>query len=169
MIKRKRRMSGVRFIVAAISMLTPMLYSQQSGSSAGAMAPESFQDIQVLKDVPADQLSITMRYFSAALGRPCSGCHQTDRATGVTDYAADSNGKRSARAMIKLVQTVNAGDFGAKINCATCHQGHGQPAGLQPTTLMTFDQILQTNMQQADALVCPIFCTSFIVSVARRV
>jgi len=151
MFKRTRFSSGVHLIAAAISVLTPMLYSQQPPSPAGALAPESFQDIQVLKDVPADQLTITMRYFSAALGRPCSGCHQTDRTTGVINYAADSNGKKTARGMIKLVQTVNAGDFGAKINCATCHQGHGEPAGLQPATLMTFDQILQTNTQQANA------------------
>ncbi len=151
MIKRKHLMSGVRFIAIAISVLTTTLYSQKPASPAGDMAPETFQDIQVLKDVPADQLPIVMHYFSAALGRPCSGCHQTDRATGVINYPADSNGKKTARAMIKLVQTVNAGDFGAKINCATCHQGHGQPAGLQPATLMTFDQILQTNTQQAGA------------------
>jgi len=151
MIKRMYLMSRVCFIAAVISMLAPMLYSQQPTAPAGAMAPENFQDIQILKDVPADQLPITMRYFSAALGRPCSGCHQTDRATGITNYAADSNGKKTARAMIKLVQTVNAGDFDAKINCATCHQGHGQPAGLPPATLMTFDQILQTNTQQANA------------------
>jgi len=132
-------------------MLPQAMHAQQPAASAGLTAVENYQDIQVLKDVPADQIPITMQYFSAALGRSCSGCHRTDRATGVIDYAADSNGKKTARSMIKLVQTVNAGDYGAKINCGTCHQGHNEPAGLQPATLMTFDQILQTNTRQATA------------------
>jgi hypothetical protein len=98
----------------------------------------------------ADQLPVTMRYFSAALGRECSGCHQTSRATGIVDFVADSDGKSTARRMIKMVEAVNGGDYGFKINCGTCHQGHGEPLGLQPATLMTFDQILQTNTQQAN-------------------
>jgi hypothetical protein len=151
LIKHTHFVAAVLLIAATILSTAPALYAQQPASPAGPLAPEMFKDIQVLKDLPADQLPITMRYFSAALGGSCSTCHQTDRATGVVNYAADSNGKKTARSMIKLVQTVNAGDFGAKINCGTCHQGHNQPAGLQPATLMTFDQILQTNTQQANA------------------
>jgi hypothetical protein len=132
-------------------MVSPILLAQQQAAAPTVqLAPEKFKDIQVLKDVPADQLSTTMRYFAAALGRECSGCHQTNRTTGVVDFVADSDGKTTARRMVKMVQAFNAGDFGIKINCATCHQGHGEPLGLQPATLMTSDQILQTNMQQAN-------------------
>ena len=42
--------------------------AQQPAAPAGPLAPEKYKDIQVLKDVPADQLDLTMRYFVAATG-----------------------------------------------------------------------------------------------------
>jgi len=130
-------------------LLAPVLWAQQPAAATGPLAPEKFKDIQVLKTIQADQLSPTMHYFSAALGRECSGCHQADRATGALDFVADTNGKRTAREMIKMVEAVNAGDYGFKINCGTCHQGHERPAGLQPAAMMSSDEILQSNLQQA--------------------
>jgi hypothetical protein len=112
MIKRTRLMPGVRFIAAATFVVTPMLYSQQPAASSGMLAPERYQDIQVLKDVQADQIVPTMHYFSAALGGECSSCHQANRATGAIDFAADTRSKTTAREMIKPVETVNAGNFG---------------------------------------------------------
>src|SRR4029077_11635089 len=103
---------------------------QTPPAATGPMAPERFKDIQVLTDVPADQLLMTMRYFVVATGIQCNGCHQTDPATGQLNPSADSRGKTTARGMVNLVKTVNAGSFGARINCATCHQGRNQPAGL---------------------------------------
>jgi len=146
MTKRTRSLSGVCLVAAAICMLTPMLYSQ-----TGVTAGDSFQNIQVLNDIPADQLAITMQYFTAALGRPCSSCHVTDKTTGIANYAADTADKKTARNMMKMVQTVNAGDFGAKINCGTCHQGHIRPAGLQQASVMTSDEILLDKLQKANA------------------
>ncbi len=122
---------------------------QGPAAPTGPLAPEQFKDIQVLKDMPADQLEVTMRYFSAATGFSCQQCHQTDRVTGVTDFAADSDHKKTARTMIQLVQTVNAGDFGGKINCGTCHAGRNQPAGLQLAMMMTPDQIAAAAAQAA--------------------
>jgi hypothetical protein len=98
-------------------------------------------DIQVLKDVPADQLDLTMQYFMASTGWTCGQCHVRDAATGAFTFDADTNLKKTARQMIQLVQTVNAGNFGARINCATCHQGRNRPAGLQPATPFTPDQL----------------------------
>src|SRR5204863_7074729 len=114
---------------------------QQPAAPTGPLAPEKYKDIQVLKDVPADQLDLTMRYFVAATGLNCSNCHQRDQTTGVFTYEADTNTKRTARNMIKLVQTVNAGDFGARINCGTCHHGLNRPAGLTAATMLTPDQL----------------------------
>ncbi len=36
-----------------------------------------------------------------------------------------------------------------KINCGTCHQGHERPAGLQPASMLTSEEILQSNLQAA--------------------
>ena len=51
--------------------------------------------------------------------------------------------------MIKLVQTVNAGDFGGRINCGTCHQGHNQPATFALAAMMTPDELARFTAQQA--------------------
>jgi hypothetical protein len=130
----------------------PIIRAQQTAPPAptGPMAPEKYKNIQVLTDVPADQLDVTMRYFSAALGWQCQNCHTPDRTTGVIDFAADTgNGKKTARSMINLVKTVNAGDFGAKITCGTCHAGHNQPLGLQPAAMMTPEQVTAAAAQAA--------------------
>src|SRR6187399_2882771 len=121
-------------IVAALALaatsVTRAQQPQQPAAPTGPLAPEKYKDIQVLKDIAADQLDVTMRYFVAATGLNCSNCHVRDQATGVFTYESDTRAKTTARNMIKLVQTVNAGDFGARINCGTCHQGRNQPAGL---------------------------------------
>jgi hypothetical protein len=88
-----------------------------------------------------------MRYFVAATGLNCSNCHVRDQATGVFTYESDTRAKTTARNMIKLVQTVNAGDFGARINCGTCHQGRNQPAGLTAALMMTPDQLAAAAAQ----------------------
>jgi len=115
---------------------------QQAAAPAGPLAPEKYKNIQVLTDVPAAQLDDTMQFFMAATGISCAGCHVRDQATGQLSYDLDTQrSKQTARRMIQLVKTVNAGDFGARINCATCHQGRNQPAGLQPAMPLTADQI----------------------------
>jgi len=123
--------------------------SQTPPAPSGPMAPERFKDIQVLTDVPADQLLTTMRYFVIATGIQCNGCHQSDAATGQLNPAADARGKTTARGMINLVKTVNAGSFGARINCATCHAGRNQPAGLPLAQTMTQEQIAQAAQTAA--------------------
>jgi hypothetical protein len=121
---------------------------QQPAAPTGPLAPEKYKDIQVLKDVPADQLDLTMRYFVAATGLNCSNCHQRDQATGVFTYEATTNTKTTARNMIKIVQTINAGDFGARINCGTCHQGLNRPAGLTAALMLSPDQLAALAARQ---------------------
>lgn len=126
--------------------------AQQPAAQAaptGPLAPEKYMDIQVLTDVPADQLDLTMQYFMASTGWTCGQCHQRDAATGAMTFMADTALKTTARSMVKLVQTVNAGNFGARINCATCHQGKNRPAGLTPATMFTADQLAVMAQQQA--------------------
>ncbi|MGE5834292.1 MAG: photosynthetic reaction center cytochrome c subunit family protein [Acidobacteriota bacterium] len=135
----------VLFATAAIRAQQPA----QQPAPTGPLAPEKYKDIQVLKDVPADQLDLTMRYFVAATGLQCQTCHVRDQATGEFAYDKDTRAKTTARNMIRLVQTVNAGDFGARINCGTCHAGRNQPAGLQPAQMMTADQIAAAAAAEA--------------------
>jgi hypothetical protein len=119
----------------------------------GPMAPEKYKNIQVLTDVQADQLDVTMRYIVAATGIQCIQCHVQDAATGEWQYDKDDkNAKKTARKMIAMVKAINAGsdNYGLNgVNCGTCHAGNNQPRGLQPSVMMTADQISAFNLQQA--------------------
>jgi hypothetical protein len=137
------------YMLLAAAGLVAGQAQQTPTTPTGPMAPERYKDIQVLTDVPADQLVPTMRYFVIATGIQCNGCHQTDATTGQLNPAADSRGKTTARGMINLVKTVNAGSFGARINCATCHAGRNQPAGLPLAQTMTPEQIAQAAQAAA--------------------
>src|SRR6478752_4406157 len=104
-----------RIIGPAILWLATVAVSaaQQPAAPAGPLAPEKYKNIQVLTDVPAAQLDDTMQFFMAATGISCAGCHVRDQATGQFSYALDTQrSKQTARRMIQLVKTVNAGDFG---------------------------------------------------------
>jgi hypothetical protein len=106
------------------------------------MAPEKYKNIQMLTDVPADQLDLTMRYIVAATGIQCAGCHVVDATTGELQPEKDDKaGKKTARQMMNMVKTINAGDFGARVSCGTCHAGRNQPAGLVTATMLTTEQI----------------------------
>ena len=137
------------YVLLAAAGLVAGQAQQTPATPTGPMAPERYKDIQVLTEVPADQLVPTMRYFVIATGIQCNGCHQTDTTTGQLNPAADSRGKTTARGMINLVKTVNAGSFGARINCATCHAGRNQPAGLPLAQMMTPEQIAQAAQAAA--------------------
>ncbi len=133
-------------------LAAPLLHAQQPSAPATPSAPHEYKDVQLLKDLSEDDLTMTMRYFAASTGRTCGSCHAIDKATGHLDFAAKTDAKKTSREMIKIVQTVNAGgdEFGKlKINCGTCHQGQGRPAGLQQATMMTTDQMVQANTMQA--------------------
>jgi len=115
---------------------------QAPAAQAGPLAPEKYKNIQVLTDVQADQLLPTMDYIVQATGIQCQGCHVQDDTTKEFAYDKDDNRtKLTARKMMQLVKTVNAGDFGARIQCGTCHAGRNQPAGLQLAQPLTDEQI----------------------------
>jgi Photosynthetic reaction centre cytochrome C subunit len=141
----------LRAACLASFLAAPFLYAQQPAAPANPAEPRKFKDLQLLKDLSEEEVGMTMRYFAASTGRTCSNCHQLDPATGRLDFAAKTDAKKTSREMIKIVQTVNAGgeEFGkVKINCGTCHQGQGRPAGLQQATMMTTDQMVQANTMQ---------------------
>src|SRR5512139_1862228 len=61
------------WIVPAFSLLllAPLIVFGQAPKKAS----EQFKNIQVLKDVPADQLIPTMQFMAASLGVGCDLCH----------------------------------------------------------------------------------------------
>ncbi len=96
------------------------------------------RNIQVLKDVPQDQILLTMQYISASLGVQCNYCH----VQGQNDLD-DKEPKKIAREMMKMVDRVNATFFDAKprVSCASCHNGRATPVRTPPLAVeMTAEQ-----------------------------
>jgi hypothetical protein len=148
--RRARGMSFAAAVLCSTIVVTtlsaqapaPQGRGQAPAAPTGPMAPEKYKNIQMLTDVPADQLDLTMRYIVAATGIQCAGCHVVDATTGELQPEKDDKaGKKTARQMMNMVKTINAGDFGARVSCGTCHAGRNQPAGLVTATMLTAEQI----------------------------
>jgi hypothetical protein len=90
------------------------------------------KNIQVLKDVPQDQLMLTMQYIAASLGVNCNFCH----VQGQNDLD-DKETKKTAREMMKMVADVNLKFFDGKdrLSCASCHNGHSKPVRTPPLSI----------------------------------
>jgi hypothetical protein len=83
------------------------------------------RNVQVLKDVPADQFQLVMQYVAASLGVQCNYCHV------MNDNASDDKEtKKTARKMMQMVSDLNTQFFGgtSKVSCASCHNGHPKPS-----------------------------------------
>ena len=61
--------------------------------------------------------------ISPALGVKCDFCHD------VNNFAADTEHKNEARAMMRMVIDINEKNFAGeyKVTCMTCHQGKEHP------------------------------------------
>lgn len=103
-----------------------------------AQIPAEFKNLQVLrKDIPRADLVQQMRGITKALGVRCTHCHVgPDDLTGM-DFATDEKpAKLAARAMLRMVGTINAEFISAlppapeprqAVTCMTCHQGSLKP------------------------------------------
>ena len=100
--------------------------------------PQPPKNIQVLKDVPPDQIMLTMQYVAASLGVQCNYCH----VQGQND-SDDKDTKKVAREMMKMVDKLNATFFEGKprVSCASCHNGRAKPVRTPPLAInMTPEQ-----------------------------
>jgi len=101
---------------------------------AGKTAAEVNKNIQVLTTLPAVDLFPAMQFMAASLGVSCEYCHVADDTGRWPMEKDDKAPKRTARDMLKMVQQINATNFGgiARITCATCHHGSARPMALPP-------------------------------------
>ena len=100
---------------------------------AGQQADEKPKNLQYFpKDTTRQALIQTMRGFSFALGTRCEHCH-VEKTPGSHDLdfpADDKPEKKTARAMLKMVDAINQ-EYIAKmgrtapirVECVTCHRG----------------------------------------------
>jgi photosynthetic reaction center cytochrome c subunit len=118
---------------AAILLVASMKLSraQQSPPTAHAgqiqTAEQRFKNIQVLKNIPADQLIPSMQFIAASLGVECEFCH--------VEHANDKDDKKTklaARKMITMMMAINQANFNGEleVTCYTCHRGVAHPVSI---------------------------------------
>src|SRR6201987_2200488 len=95
--------------------------------AAAKTASQQFKNIQVLKDVPADQIIPAMQFITASLGVDCEYCH--------VEHAFDKDDKKpkvTARKMMEMMITINQENFEGHrdVTCYTCHQGSATPVSI---------------------------------------
>ena len=99
----------------------------QAGGGAPKTASQQFKNVQVLKDVPADQLIPAMQFITASLGVDCDYCH--------VEHAFEKDDKKpkvTARKMMEMMLTINSENFEnhREVTCYTCHQGGAKPVSV---------------------------------------
>lgn len=102
---------------------TPARAAQPPVKSAG----EVFKNVQVLKDIPANQLIPSMEFISSSLGVRCEFCHVEG-----AFYKDTKRPKLTARHMIQMELAINKENFGGRteVTCYTCHRGMTHPVGV---------------------------------------
>jgi len=96
-------------------------------SGAPKTASQQFKNMQILKDVPADQIIPAMQFITASLGVDCEYCH--------VEHAFDKDDKKpkvTARKMMEMMITINQENFEGHrdVTCYTCHQGSAKPVSI---------------------------------------
>jgi hypothetical protein len=89
-------------------------------------ASEQFKNVQVLKDIPADQLIPAMQFITASLGVECGFCH----VEGAFEKD-DKKEKVTARKMMEMMFAINKDNFEGhrEVTCYSCHRGSTDPVG----------------------------------------
>ena len=126
--------------------------AQPAAAPQGETAADKYKNIQVLKELPAEQLDSVMRFMTAALGTRCEFCHvQAEQGTWAWEKD-DKKPKQTARKMIEMTKAINARDFEGRttVNCASCHHGRTEPDRLPPLAQeMTPQQVLDATAARA--------------------
>ena len=130
-------LTSIAFATGAV----PTLYAQQQSSAQVAaatpatpqMSDKVFKNVQVLKGIPVDEFMGTMGVFTTSLSLCCGNCH-TGAGTSNPKWEDDPPRKRTARAMIAMVQNINKTNFGGRqvVTCWTCHRGQTSPSVTPP-------------------------------------
>jgi outer membrane lipoprotein-sorting protein len=114
----------------------------QAPDLTGKTAAQAFKNIQILKDVPADQVIPSMQFISASLGVECGFCH-VERAF----EKDDKKEKQTARQMMTMMFAINKDNFNGRreITCYSCHRGSNDVTG---TPVITAEMNAPEHMRE---------------------
>jgi len=92
-------------------------------------AEEVYQNIQIMKGVPATRIPGVMANLTKWLGVDCAHCH----VPGEFDKD-DKPAKETTRKMFRMVRTIGTDFFAGNnpVTCWTCHRGQAKPQSLPP-------------------------------------
>lgn len=120
-------------LIAAVAF--PIAAAWAQSASPRLVKPESepkttdqaYKNIQVLKNLPADQLIPAMQFVTSSLGVECEFCH--------VESAFDKDEKKpkqTARKMMRMMFAINKGTFDGhrEVTCYSCHRGARKPVGI---------------------------------------
>src|SRR5215470_12423481 len=116
------------YLVSLISATGLCSTSQTASNPVPPPAPKTaeqvYKNIQVLKEVPADQLIPAMQYITASLGVQCDFCHLEN-----AFEKDDKPTKQTARKMMRMMFAINKDNFDSKrkVTCYACHRGAPKP------------------------------------------
>lgn len=93
------------------------------------MSEDVFQNIQVLKGIPADEFLDTMGMFASALLFDCVSCHAKQILSDPKAFSMETPRIARARQMVLMMNTINKAYFGGqqRVTCFTCHGGGNRP------------------------------------------
>ncbi len=123
--------------ILGLTLGVALAFTRASAQAAPAQAPaagtaprtagQAFKNVQVLKDIPSDQLFPAMQFISASLGVECEYCH-VEHAFDKDDKPA----KLTARKMMVMMFAINKENFGGRreVTCYSCHRGAAEPTGI---------------------------------------
>jgi len=114
---------GIGILSAGAQPQTQANASSQTQKTAG----QQFKNIQVLKDISAEQLIPSMQFIAASLGVECEFCHVEHQME-----KDDKKEKQTARKMIEMELAINKSHFNneVEVTCYTCHRGAPHPVGV---------------------------------------
>ena len=107
----------------------PLPLASKANSAKAAQAV--FKNLQVLNDIPSDQVIPSMRFITSSLGVQCSFCH--------VEGHFDNDSKKEklvARSMMRMMFAINQNHFEGtrKVTCYSCHRGTIKPSDVPSAT-----------------------------------
>jgi len=123
------RALAIAFAVLAASAAPSLGQTSSANTSLpeAKSAAEAYQNIQVLKEIPADQFIPAMQFITYSLGVECSYCH----VEGALEKD-DKKPKQTARKMMQMMAAINRDNFDSKqaVTCNSCHRGSPRPVAI---------------------------------------
>lgn len=115
-------LAAAALVVAAVSAQSGP--ARPESPPKAKMTDDAFNNIQVLRGIPADQLIPTMQFITASLGVECDFCH----VQGAFEKD-DKKPKQTARKMMQMMFAINKDNFDGhrEVTCYSCHRGAPRP------------------------------------------